>query len=336
MRQLKISTLTQEDIEIGEEIIGNINDDGYLKINPEEIAQSLSKDIQKINTIIAIVQGFEPVGVCAKDLKECLLIQLAAKGKKDTLIWKIAENYLEECGKKQYLKIAKAMGVTLDKVKESASLIPKLEPKPGRQYSSQPAAQYIIPDIYIRKFEDEYQVLSNKSDIPILRISTTYNSLLKDKSSDKSTTDYIKQKIRAANFLIKCVRQRQETMQKIMEYLVKEQSEFIEKGRLYLKPLNFKAVANAIGRNESTISRAVENKYVDTPAGIYELREFFNSAASVKEELKDMIAKENKAKPLSDQKLEKILEEKNIKLSRRAIAKYREELKIPPSYLRKP
>lgn len=336
LRQMGIAVDSHEDIEIGEEIIGNIDDDGYLKISPEEIARFLNKDVKKIESVIAMAQGMEPIGVCARDLKECLLIQLKAKGKKDTPAWKIVENHLEECGKKQYLKIARAMAISIDLVKECVQEISMLEPKPGRQYSSQAEAQYAIPDIFIKKIDNEYQLSTNKYDIPALRINHNYNSILKDKNSDKETIEYIKEKIQAANFLIKCVHERQKTMQKIVEYLVNEQVEFIEKGRSFLKPLTFKTVAHAIGRHESTISRAIENKYVETPCGIYELREFFNSSTSVKAELKDVIDKESKEKPLSDQKLRKILEDKDIRVSRRTIAKYREELKILPSHLRKP
>ena len=352
-RQLGVAVDSQEDIKIGEEIIGNIDDDGYLKISSEEIAQLLNKDVQKIESVIAMAQGLEPIGVCARDLKECLLIQLKAKGKKDTPTWKIVENHLEECGKKQYLKIAKAMGISIALVKECVQEISRLEPKPGRQYSSQTEAQYIIPDIFIKKIDNEYQLSTNKFDIPALKINSNYNSLLNDKNSDKETKDYIKEKMRAANFLIKCIHERQKTMQRIVGYLVNEQGEFIEKGRSFLRPLTFKTVAQAIGRHESTISRAIENKYVETPCGIYKLREFFSgeikngngnlhengntshSATSVKAELKDTIDKEDRVKPLSDQKLQKILEDKDIKISRRAIAKYREELKILPSHLRK-
>lgn len=335
LRQMGIAVDSHEDIEIGEEIIGNIDDDGYLKISPEEIARFLNKDVKKIESVITMAQGLEPIGVCARDLKECLLIQLKVKGKKDTPAWKIVENHLEECGKKQYLKIARAIGTSIALVKECVHEISMLEPKPGRQYSSHAEAQYVIPDIFIKKIDNEYQLSTNKYDIPALRINHNYNSILKDKNSDKETIEYIKEKMQAANFLIKCVHERQKTMQKIVEYLVNEQVEFIEKGRSFLKPLTFKTVAHAIGRHESTISRAIENKYVETPCGIYELREFFNSSTSVKAELKDVIDKESKEKPLSDQKLRKILEDKDIRVSRRAIAKYREELKILPSHLRK-
>jgi len=351
LRQLRILATCQEDVDIGNEIIGNIDDDGYLKASPEEISQALGKDILKVEAMIAVVQNFEPIGVGARDLKECLLIQLEAKGKKGSLAWRVAENHLEKCGKKQYAVIAKALGVSPDQAHQAVCDISKLEPKPGAKYSDRDVSQYIIPDIFIRKIDDEYQVLSNNSDIPTLKISRDYQNMLEDKDTDDETKNYIKDKIKAANFVIKCVLQRQETMKKITEYLLREQAEFIEKGRAYLKPLSFRTIAEAIGRHESTISRAVNGKYVETPTGLYELREFFsaeapgngeangnnseNSTTSVKMELKAIVDAENKSRPLSDEKIRKIFQDKGINMSRRVIAKYREELRILPSHLRK-
>ena len=258
LQQLRMSSASSEDIVIGEEIIGNIDDDGYLKASAEEISQSLNADVQKVNSMIQFIQGFEPAGIGARDLKECLLIQLGIKGKKDTVCWKIAENYLELCGKKQYAQIAKLLGVPLDTVKAGIVEIGKLEPKPGKLYSVEPNPHYVIPDIYIKKIDNEYYVAGNAFDIPVLKVNTSYEAILKDKNSDKQTRDYIREKMRAANFLIKCIRERQKTIHKIVENLVKEQDEFIEKGRSYLKPLTLKKVAQAIGRHQSTISRAIK------------------------------------------------------------------------------
>ncbi|MBU0759953.1 MAG: RNA polymerase factor sigma-54 [Candidatus Omnitrophica bacterium] len=347
LRQLGLLAATEEESDIGEEIIGNIDDDGYLKAGLDEIAQPLGVNILKIEAMVVVIQSFEPAGVCARDLKECLLIQLEANGKEGSIAWKIVEAHLDECGKKQYAKIAKALGVSMDKVQAAVAEIARLEPKPGRKYSDKAETQYIVPDIFVKKVDDEYQILSNQFDIPSVRVSSLYRDILNDKNSDEKTQDYIREKLTAANFMIKCIRQRQETMRKITEFLVKEQGECLEKGRSFMKPLNFETIAKAIGRHQSTISRAIANKYIDTPSGIYELREFFNgkiahtsseddhSSTSVKLELKNIIDNEDKRKPLSDQKLQKILTDKEIKISRRTIAKYREELKILPSYLRK-
>ena len=342
IRQLMIEAKTPIYIEIGQEVIGNIDDDGYLKATAEEMAESLGMALAEVEEVIAMVQGFEPYGICARDLRECLLLQLKAKGKKDSLCWKIIEGYLPECGKKQFLNIAKTLGVSVEEVKDCIHKISGLEPKPGRKYQDNRNDQRIIPDIFIKKIDDEYTISTNQFDLRPLRVNSSYKDMLKDANCDQKTRDYINEKLKSANFLIKCIRERQETMQRIMEFLMREQIECIEKGRSYLRPLTFKDMAKVIGRHESTVSRAIANKYVDTPSGIYELREFFSrelanndSATSVKLELKDMIDKENKTKPVSDQKLQKILEDKGIKISRRAIAKYREEMKIPPSHLRK-
>jgi len=352
IRQLMIEAKTPIYREIGHEVIGNIDDDGYLKATAEEMSGSLGAALAEVESVIAMVQGFEPYGICARDLRECLLLQLKAKGKKDSLSWKIIENYLPECGKKQFLNIAKAMGASVEEVKECIHKISGLEPKPGRKYQDRRNDQRIVPDIFIKKIDDEYTISTNQFDLRPLRVSSSYKDMLRDANCDQKTRDYINEKLKSANFLIKCIRERQETMQRIMEFLLQEQAECIEKGRSYLRPLAFKDMAKAIGRHESTVSRAIANKYVDTPSGIYELREFFSrelanngnsrengdasrSATSVKLELKAMIDKEDKTKPVSDQKLQKILEDKGIKISRRAIAKYREEMKILPSHLRK-
>jgi len=313
LRQLGIYAVSQEDTEIGEEIIGNIDDDGYLKATCEEIAQALAKDVSRVEVILSAVQTFDPVGVAARDLKECLLIQLSAKGKKDSLVWKIVENHLDACSKKHYDKIAKLMGVGLDEVKQAMAEISRLEPKPGRRYSDKSETQYIVPDIYVKMVDGEYHILNNKFHIPNLKINGFYADILNDKKSDETTRDYIKDKMRGANFLIKCLHQRWETIHKITEFLVKEQVEAIEKGRSFVRPLTFKEAAKAIGRHESTISRAIANKYMDTPSGIFELREFFSgkvanggngnggngngggngdvSSTSVKMELKDIVKK---------------------------------------------
>jgi len=352
LRQLMIEAKTPIYIEIGQEVIGNIDDDGYLKATAEEMAESLGKALDEVEAVIAMVQGFEPYGICSHDLRECLLLQLNAQGKKDSLCWKIIESYLPECGKKQFLNIAKTLGVSVEEVKDCIHKISGLEPKPGRKYQDSRNDQRIVPDIYIKKIDDEYNISTNQFDLRPLRVNSSYKDMLKDANCDQKTRDYINEKLKSANFLIKCIRERQETMQRIVEFLLREQAECIEKGRSYLRPLTFKDMAKAIGRHESTVSRAIANKYVDTPSGIYELREFFSrelvnngnsrengdtghSATSVKLELKDMIDKENKTKPVSDQKLQKILEDKGIKISRRTIAKYREDLKILPSHLRK-
>lgn len=348
-KQLSLIASSEKHIYIGKEIIGNINDDGYLKATSEEIALSLSRNLLEVEAIIAIIQNFEPIGVCARDLRECLLIQLKAKGKENTLEWKIVENLLDACGKKHCARIAKITDTSIDEVKKAITEISRLEPRPGRKYSNGDDNHYIIPDIYVKKVDEEYMIIPNKFDIPNIRINAFYNNLLNNNGSDKKTIAYIKEKLRAANFLIKCIDQRRETIQKITEFIIKDQIDCLEKGRSFIKPLTFKTVADAIERHESTISRAIANKYIAMPSGIYGLREFFNSkvsndepgqngnhsSLSVKAKLKHLIDTENKLKPMTDQKIQKIFSEKGIKLSRRTIAKYREELKILPSYLRK-
>lgn len=355
LRQLMTLDLHHEEIEICEELIGNIDDNGYLKIDVQEIANSIGKDITKIQNALNILHAFDPIGVGARNLKECLLIQLRNKNKMGTLIWRIVDGFLEECGKRQYNKIAKAIDASPEEIKKCVLEITKLDPKPGKKFSIPENSQYITPDIYVKKFEDDYQILHNYSEIPRIKVNTLYNSILKDKNHDSNTQDYIKNKMRSANFIVNCLKQRRETIREITEFLIKEQNEFIEKGRHFLKPLTFKTVAEAIGKHESTISRAIANKYIELPSGVYEFKEFFSSkisngngngnsnntqndehsTTSLKIELKHIIDLENKKKPLSDKKLQDIFIEKDINISRRTIAKYREELKILPSYLRK-
>src|SRR3989338_11395300 len=225
LRQLMIEAKTPIYIEIGHEVIGNIDDDGYLKATAEEMAKSLDKAMAEVAEVIAMVQGFEPYGICARDLRECLLLQLKAKGKKDSMSWKIVESYLPECGKKQFLNIAKAMAVSVEEVKKCIHEISVLEPKPGRKYHDSRNDQRIIPDIYIKKIDDEYIISTNQFDLRPLRVNSSYKDMLKDANCDQKTRDYINEKLKSANFLIKCIRERQETMQRIVEILLREQAE---------------------------------------------------------------------------------------------------------------
>ncbi len=349
LRQLRIFVTSKDEVMIGEILIGNIDEDGYLQITLEEVAKELGFELSKVEAVLSLIQGFEPMGVGARDLKECLLLQLKSKDMEGSLAWQIVDSFLEDCARKQYNKISKALKVSLEEVEKAHKVISRLEPKPGRAHSNQDENHFIIPDIIIRPTGREYEIMQNGEDIPRLRINEYYRKLLKDDNTSEEVRNYIAEKISSANFIIKCIRERWETMRKITKFIVERQGEFIEKGKAFLKPVNFKDAARAVGRHESTISRAVANKYIQTPCGVFELKSLFSSrlpngvengedgvsSKAVKAEIEILIKMEDRKKPLSDQKIQAVLAERGIKIARRTVAKYREELKILPSHLRK-
>lgn len=349
--QLKMSDLTDKQKNIGEVIIGNINEDGYLQASIEEIAQKENFDPHEIEAVLYRVQEFDPIGVAARDLKECLLVQIYDQHEGDEVLERIVENHLPDLEKKNYHQIAKALSVSLEEIVKRVKIIEELEPKPGRAYGGIPA-HYIIPDIYVIKRGEEYVVMLNEDGLPKLKISPFYKNLLdKDAATaaangGSTTKEYIQGKLRSAVWLIRSIHQRQRTIYKVTESIVRQQMEFFDKGIAFLKPMVLRDVANDIGMHESTISRVTTNKYVHTPRGIFELKFFFNSgisrvhgadvaSESVKEKVKTIISAEDPIHPYSDQKIVELLLKDNINIARRTVAKYREMLGILPSSKRK-
>ncbi len=343
--QLRLSDFTREEEEIAEYIIGNIDDDGYLKMPVEHIAQEFGKTPEEVEQVLKRVQNFDPAGVGARNLQECLLLQLKQWEVNNPLAEKIVKNYLKELEAKDYKKIARREKVSLEEVKETVRIICELEPKPGRPFGEE-RVQYITPDIYVFRSGDGYTIVLNEDGLPKLRISPYYLSLLRS-NTPEATKEYIKEKVQSAMWLIRSIHQRQRTIYRVMESIIKFQQEFFDKGVAYLKPLILKDVAQDIGMHESTVSRVTTNKWVHTPHGIFSMKFFFNSrinslsgepvaSESVKERIRQIINREAPEHPYSDREIVKILwEEYGIEIARRTVSKYRESMGILPSSKRK-
>ena len=346
MWQLNLQQSEPEVREIGAAIIGNLDEDGYLVASVNEIASLGAWDVTAVERALEFVQSFDPVGVGARDLQECLLIQIRHLGLAGTPVEILVRDHLRLLQNHKYPELAKALGIELDEVKQHIEVIKRLDPKPGSRYS--PAdSQYVIPDVYVIKTDDGYRAVLNEDGLPQLRISPVYRRLL-DKGGEVSdeTRAYVKDKFRAALWLLKSVDQRQKTIVKVATSLINFQRAFLDHGIEHLRPLVLRDVANDIGMHESTVSRVVNNKYMHTPQGVYELKFFFHSGISssygenvssvtIKERIRKIVSAEDQKRPLSDSKIMNILQKEGLVLARRTIAKYREELRIPTSNQRK-
>jgi len=344
--QLSLQATDETMRAIGDAIIGNLDDDGYLVASVDEISTMGGWSVEEVEKALRIVQRFDPVGVAARDLQECLLLQLQHIGHDTAAAEKIVTEHLRLLQNHQVPEIAKKLGMTIDEVKEHVELIRHLDPKPGSRYN-RPDSHYVIPDVYIVKVEDQYVALLNEEGLPQLRISPVYRRLL-DKSAENTaeTRAYVKDKFRSALWLIKSVEQRQKTIHKVATSIITFQRDFLDKGIEFLRPLVLRDVANDIGMHESTVSRVVTNKYMHTPQGVFEMKYFFHSGISssygesvssvtIKQRIRRIIGAEDLRKPLSDSKIVSVLQKEGLVLARRTIAKYREELKIPTSNQRK-
>jgi RNA polymerase sigma-54 factor len=345
LNQLSMSDLENFDRQIGEMIIGCIDDDGYMTTTLEDLAESAGFDLAHLNTILGYIQEFDPVGVGSRSLEECLLAQMIRMGKGDSVEARIIEFHLKELGAKKYHDIARVQKITVEEVQTVAHFIATLEPKPGRGFSSE-AATYVLPEIEITWDKGNYVVIMNDDQLPHLRISGHYRKLMGDPDTKSEVKSYIRDKIRAADFLIKSIDQRQQTIRNIAEEIVKVQETFFDNGVSHLKPLTMAEVAAVLGIHETTVSRAISNKYMTTPQGIFEMKYFFTpgfktsdgtsvSNKTIKDTILKLVAAEDTSKPLSDQAVAKALMDTGIKVARRTIAKYREELQILPSHMRK-
>jgi RNA polymerase sigma-54 factor len=337
--QLQLSRFTDQEHEAGTWIIGNLDEDGYLKISLEDICSETNLPMEMVERVLRRIQLFDPVGVAARDLKECLFIQLEQLSPRDPLAEKIVSEHLSLLKNRNYPAIAKQLGVSLERVNRAASLISKLDPKPGKAFGGE-IVQEIIPDVYVYKVEGDYVIYLNDEGMPRLRINSLYRDILNGtRFSPEGERKYIQDKLRSALWLIRSIHQRQRTIYKVTKSIVKFQREFLEKGIQFLKPLVLRDVAEDIQMHESTISRVTHNKYVHTPQGIYELKFFFNAgitstqgetmaSESVKNLVREIIAKEDPKKPYSDEKLVQILQGMDIHIARRTVSKYREMMKI--------
>jgi RNA polymerase sigma-54 factor len=343
--QLNQTALNADDRKTAELIIGNIDDNGFLQSTPEEMALGsgiLKEDFEKI---LALIQGFYPPGVGARDLRECLLIQLQREGRESGIEYKIVSEYMEDLGKRRFPEIARRMGISVEEVQEAANNIARLNPRPGQVFAAAPQ-NYVLPDVTVEKVDGDYQIILNNEQIPHLRISNTYKDIIAQDNNGSEVKDYIRDKIRSGKFLIRSIHQRQQTISNIAHQIVSRQRDFFEHGPSHLKPMTMGEIADAVGVHETTVSRAVSGKYMATPQGIFEMKYFFTpgyqtstgesmSNTSVKEAILDLVKHEDGNAPLSDQEIVEILSQRGIPIARRTVAKYRTELNILPSHMRR-
>lgn len=344
--QLTLVKLSPKEYKIGEYIIQSLDENGYLNTTVEDIASKMKSSISEVESALEVVQTFEPLGVGARNLVECLLIQVNALNINELLIKKIISQYLNDLAHNRLSKIAKEENVDLLKVQRACDFIRTLEPKPGRSFNGNYGdVKYIVPDASIQFVDGEYIILLNDVTGPRLNINNFYKGLIKD-GGDKETTEYLSNKLNSAMWIIRSIEQRRQTIYKVIESVLKFQLEFFKEGDKSLLPLTLKDIAEDIEMHESTISRATNGKYVQTPRGLFELKYFFStglssstgediSSTSIKSIIKDIVESEDSKKPLSDQKIADILKGKGNSISRRTVAKYRDELEIPSSSMRR-
>ncbi|MGD0743632.1 MAG: RNA polymerase factor sigma-54 [Verrucomicrobiota bacterium] len=345
MDQLRDTDLSEDQRSIAELIIGNIDDYGYLKTTVEELSASTNLPVEKISAVLKVIQTFDPPGVGATNLRECLLLQLERSGQQDTLECRIVHDFMDALGKRRIPEIARGTGRSIEDVQNALGRIARLEPRPGRAFLPD-TDQYVLPEVFVQRVGKDFTVTTNDEHIPHLRISNIYKDLMSRGGNSAEVRNYIREKIRAGKFLIKSLHQRQQTILNIGKEIVKRQREFMERGVAHLKPMTMAQVAEVVGVHETTVSRAVSAKYMQTPQGVFEMKYFFTaglqtasgagvSNTSVKDMIADIFKSEDAARPLSDQEVVKMLGDKGITIARRTVAKYRGELNILPSNLRK-
>lgn len=344
--QLSYLKLSEEEQLIGEYIIGNISSRGYLVVSVEEMASELKLETDKIQNILGMIKRFDPPGIASADLRESLLLQLDEKGYKDSIAYRIVDQYINVLDKKSILQISRMMSIPFEKAQQAMDLIKTLSPTPSHGRFESGAAP-ILPDLMVEKIGEEYVVLHNDRSAPRLRINPNYRQLMrKSEKSSKDTKKYVREKLEQARWLLNSINQRRSTMIRVMDAIVEEQQEFFDKGPAFLKPLIMEDIARKVDMNVATISRVSNGKYVQTPQGVYEIKYFFNAGIAnesggetskrhVKKRLEEIIKSEDPAKPFSDQEIYRRLQEEGIKLARRTVTKYREELKILPARFRK-
>lgn len=343
--QAHLSDLDEEESVVAEVIIGNIDENGFLQASLEELMEASGKDADVVDEVLSVLRSFEPAGVGASDLRECLLLQLERIGKIDSLEHRVIDKHMDALGRRRFPEIARAIGVEVDEVQNIAENISHLDPRPGSAYQ-ETAEVYVSPEVFVSWKDDRWEVTSNREEMPQLRISNSYKDLLVEAKDSKDVREYIRGKIRDGNFLIKSIHQRQDTILKIGKEIVARQSEFLDNGISHLNPMTMSEIAEKVGVHETTVSRAVSGKYMQTPQGLFEMRYFFTGAiqtddgkgmsnTSVKQMIAALVENEEKSKPLSDESIVKLLGKKKVKIARRTVAKYRGELGILSSSMRR-
>jgi len=363
--QLTLSRLTGREVLIGEEIIGNIDENGYLTCSVEQIRDSLNQwiaddgaldeetgnplstiELPEVEAMLTTIQGFEPPGIAARNLRECLLLQLRDAGQQGTLAYELVDRFFEQLINHRRSEVSKELGITPKEVQTAEDEIAKLDPKPGLKYAA-PADDYIVPDLIVDKIDGDYLVFLNDTSLPRLRLSKTYRDIARDKSKFKGENkEFISSKLNSANWMIQAIEQRRQTMLKVMNFIVDRQREFFEKGVQFLRPLTLREVAEVINMHESTVSRVTNEKFVQTPRGVLPLKFFFSSGLSttsgedvsargIKARIRKLVGDENPKKPLTDQAIVNILREEGVQIARRTVAKYRDQLGILSARMRK-
>jgi RNA polymerase sigma-54 factor len=344
--QLNQTVLSAGDRKAAELVIGNIDDDGFLQSTPEEMALNSGIPQDDFERALGLIQTFYPAGVGARDLRECLLIQLRRQGKEHSLEYRIVAEHMDDLGRHRFPEMARRMAISVEDVQKAADNIARLNPRPGQVFAAAPQ-NYVLPDVIVEKVDGEYQIAFNNEQIPHLRISNLYKDIIASGDSQTSDVkDYIRDKIRSGKFLIRSIHQRQQTIINIAQQIVSRQCDFLEHGPSHLKPMTMAEVAEAVGVHETTVSRAVSGKYMATPQGVFEMKYFFTggyqtatgeslSNISVKQAILDLVKHESGSAPLSDHEIVEILSERGIPIARRTVAKYRGELNILPSHMRR-
>ena len=344
--QLNQTVLSADDRRAAELVIGNIDDDGFLQSTTEEMALNSGIPQDDFERVLGLIQTFYPAGVGARDLRECLLIQLRRQGKEHSLEHQIVSEHMDDLGRHRFVEIARRMAINAEDVQKAADNIARLNPRPGQVFAAAPQ-NYVLPDVVVEKVDDDYQISFNNDQIPHLRISNLYKDIIASGEAQSSDVkDYIRDKIRSGKFLIRSIHQRQQTIMNIAQQIVSRQRDFLEHGPSHLKPMTMAEVAETVGVHETTVSRAVSGKYMATPQGIFEMKYFFTggyqtatgeslSNTSVKQAILDLVRHESGSAPLSDHEIVEILSERGIPIARRTVAKYRGELNILPSHMRR-
>ncbi len=343
--QLSLAAVDEPIAEAADSIVGNLNEDGFLTASLEEISENCGQPLEVVTRALEIVQQFDPQGVAARDLRECLLNQLRAIGMDRSVAGRIVADHLHLLQNKQYKELARLLTRSQQDIDAAVELIRKLDPRPGQRYNKT-EPRLIEPDVFFVKVGDEYQIQVNDDDLPQLRLNPAYRRLLDRQVSGKEVRNYIKERYSSAIQLIKNIEQRKQTIIRVCEQIIKRQRDFLDFGMDYLKPMMIKEVAEDVGVHPSTVSRAVANKYAHTPQGVYELRFFFSEAVNgpsgggtslltLKRKVKKMIEEEDPSHPLTDEQITRILQSQGIQVTRRTVAKYREDMKIPSTHQRR-
>lgn len=339
--QLGVIQLSKVQSRIAHYLIGNLDSAGYLTVNLEQAQVDLKVGKEQLEKVLLLIQNFDPPGIAARSLGECLTIQLKQQGANDPALYTLVDKYLEQIGAGRLNKVAQAMNLPISRIQELADIIKHLNPKPGASFSSGEEIRYIVPDVTVERIDGEFVIQVNDNNSPHLTINKTYSAILnKSSNADEQTKEFVEGKLNQAMWLIRSIEQRRMTIYQVTEALVKLQQAFFERGVKDLRPLTLKQIAEKVGVHESTVSRATSNKYIQTPHGIYEYRFFFSSGVSttmgdstssesIKLLIHELVKKEETTKPLSDQKLADLLKERSITIARRTVTKYREEIGIP-------